>query len=505
VALGVLGSEEVTTDKFDPNTVPPFPLYRIVMTDDGPDMLDGVPIEPAADDASRPQAAVEAARRKAEDQSLKAVRAVAVQPDDSQWEFVVTTTGDVYDTTRQPKDTQSKKKRLVIGAIGAAAAVAIIVAGGLTWTRLTDRPEPEPPAVTAPQGAGIEIPAGLPDDYSPTAQWAISVAKDPIVQTLNDGRILTQSTDGNLAILNPETASHDWTGISVPRGDLQIHETTWQGRKIIAAATSQKLYLWPLDTGHKTGPTVFEPKFRATTTFAGTAPLIDIGDYTVMTPATKDTPPHKLTLPPGSHPTAVDGDIIRSISGTTINGTSIATKETSKTPYQLPQGATGAPEAVYGLSPHRAIVQWKAKDKKQSERISAIVDLKGNVITPISGLPNIARNTEVLLDTEAQTAVVGSTYLNYGEATPHAVDIADITPSAIHGRTIFGTTREGPAMLEPEGKNTINLYTSLTTKDPAPTVVTDDALYIAVTQVDTTKLYRSARHKEEDHAHDDHD
>ena len=60
-------------------------------------------------------------------------------------------------------------------------------------------------------------------------------------------------------------------------------------------------------------------------------------------------------------------------------------------------------------------------------------------------------------------------------------------------------------MLEPEGKNTINLYTSLTTKDPAPTVVTDDALYIAVTQVDTTKLYRSARHKEEDHAHDDHD
>ena len=488
----------MTTDEFDPNTVPPFPLYRIVMTDDGPDMLDGVPIEPAADDASRTQAAVEAARRKAEEQNLKAVRAVAFQTDDSQWDFVVTATGEVYDTTRYPEDTGSKKRRLVIGAIGAAAAVAVIAAGGLTWTVLNDRSEPEPPAATAPPGAGIEIPAGLPEGYSPTAQWALSVAKDPIVQTLHDGRILTQTTGGNLMILDPETATREWTGIAVPSGKLQMHETTWQGRKIIAAATSQKLYMWPLDTGHKTGPTIFDPKFRATTTFAGTAPLIDLGDYTVMTPATEKEKPHKLTLPPGSRPTAVDGDIIRSISDTTINETTITTEETSKTPYQPPKGATGAPAAVYGLSAHSAIVQWEAKDKKQSDRISALVDLKEKIITPISGLPDIARNTEILLDTKAQTAVIGSTYLNYGADTPQTVGFTDITPSAIRGHTIFGTTHDGPATLDPEGDNAVEPYTSLTDKDPGPAAVTADAAYIAVTQVDTTKLYRSPRHNDEE-------
>ena len=113
-------------------------------------------------------------------------------------------------------------------------------------------------------------------------------------------------------------------------------------------------------------------------------------------------------------------------------------------------------------------------------------------------MPDIARNTEILLDTKAQTAVIGSTYLNYGADTPQTVGFTDITPSAIRGHTIFGTTHDGPATLDPEGDNAVEHYTSLTDKDPGPSAVTADAAYIAVTQVDTTKLYRSPRHNDEE-------
>src|SRR5699024_12852702 len=93
-----------------------------------------------------------------------------------------------------------------------------------------------------------------------------------------------------------------------------VHDTTWQRRPALAAASSQSLTLVPLDdTDGTVAPVSVDLDARAEVTYAGTAPLIDLGDYTVAAPATESSEAHRVTLPPGAVPAAAGADgVIRS-------------------------------------------------------------------------------------------------------------------------------------------------------------------------------------------------
>src|SRR5690625_315527 len=160
------------SDEFDPHKVSPFPVFTIRQSDEGPDTLDGVPIEPAHGEEQREAAATAAAARKATDHGYDAVRVRAHLLDGRRVDFVIRATGEVYDTTPDEPTTTRPRRRVLLAAI-AMTSVLILALGGFFIARtITANNTPEPVASpTPPAGAGTSIPVGLPTDISTTASW----------------------------------------------------------------------------------------------------------------------------------------------------------------------------------------------------------------------------------------------------------------------------------------------------------------------------------------------
>src|SRR5699024_4302456 len=106
------------SDEFDPHKVSPFPVFTIRQSDEGPDTLDGVPIEPAHDEEQRDAPATAAAALLATDHVDDAVRVRAHLLDGRRVDFVIRATGEVYDTTPdEPTTTRRPTRRVLLAAI----------------------------------------------------------------------------------------------------------------------------------------------------------------------------------------------------------------------------------------------------------------------------------------------------------------------------------------------------------------------------------------------------
>lgn len=485
------------SNEFDPHAVPPFPVFTIRQSQDGTDTLDGVPIEPAHEEANRERAATDAAAQKGAQQGHDAVRVRAHLVGGRRVDFVVRTTGEVYDTTapEEPVKPRRRKRVLVLTAVGLTGA--LILGGGgafvLGHTLSTEEPEPVAATPTPPPGYGTDIPVGLPDTFTTNAAWTAEVNEQALAREMHDGRILTLTADRTLAILDPETGKAQWVGSSAPTDLDEVHETTWQGRRVLASASSQSLSLWPLDDGEdRAAPVTVSLEASADVTYAGTAPLIDLGDYTVLAPATPTREAKRVTLPPGAVPAAVADGAIRSLTDEAVWSTDPETEEHEQVSLDPPKGASGSPEEVIGLSPDHALAQWPQKDSSKSA--VALIDLTTGTVAAHATLTRPPSESDPLIsDADAQTAVIGEVFVSYGE-DPALVELDGFDATAIDGRRLYGTEDRAPVTATVTGDGLeIEEYPLYSPEDPSPVLVTDEAAYVVHTRVDQTYLYRADR------------
>ena len=480
---------------FDPAAVPPFPVFTIRQTDAG-DTLDGVPIEPAHGETDRHRAATDAAAQKAAEQGHEAVRVRAHLSDGRSVDFVVRASGEVYDTTVPDEPVKpSRKKRALI--LVAAGLTGVLVIGGGAFVLGHALGDEEPVAVETapppPAGAGTDIPVGLPPAFSRTAAWSAQVDDKAVVRELSDGRLLTITEARTLTILDPDRGEPQWVGSSAPTDLTDVHETTWQGRPVLAAASSQSLTLWPLDDTEGTvAPVSVDLDARAEVTYAGTAPLIDLGDYTVTAPATESSEAHRVTLPPGAVPAAAGADgVIRSLTDEAVWTTNPDTGEHERIDLATPEGADGAPEDVIGLTADHALVQWSGDGS--SDTTLALIDLTtGTVAAQATARP--PSDSDVLhSDPDAQTAVIGDVFISYGD-DPAVVDLDGLDVTAVDGRQLYGSRDRTAVTATVTGDETsVEDYPLYSPDDPSPVLVSDDAAYVVHTTVDETYLYRADR------------
>lgn len=478
----------------NPDHVPPFPVYSLEY-DGTTVLLDKVMIEPAPGQELT-EAGIHAVARKAAEAGLTAVRVRVVTPDGSHL-MIVDSEGEAVDITPSsaPAKPSRRKKALILAG---SALTLLLLAGGGVWAGMAiTAANSEPVASTPPPipGTGTPIPTGLPKGFATTAAWAVPIAerKPPVV--LDNGNVLLTTPDDTLEIREPERATTVWTSPTAPNGSNPLVETTWTGRPVLATATGDTLTLWPLDLPDTTGVAAvpIELGAQAQITYAGTAPLIDLGDYTVAVPASEGV--DRLSIPPGTHPVAAGTDLVISVGDNSISYTPFTPAGEAKTvTYERPKGTKGAPTSAVGLTPTRALATWQGK----TSDITALLDTEnGKILATIDGRsPDVRQLPEV--DAEAGTALLGS-YLISFENNPKIFEIDTSSRDAtLDGDHVYATTTGGSLDLTLDGDKLVpSQWTMLAPDDPAPAAVSDDAAYIVAQKVDRSILYRAPRQSQE--------
>ncbi|MCG3024102.1 hypothetical protein, partial [Escherichia coli] len=79
---------------------------------------------------------------------------------------------------------------------------------------------------------------------------------------------------------------------------------------------------------------------------------------------------------------------------------------------------------------------------------------------------------------------------------PALVDLPSVDTTAIHGNLIYANTTNGPATVNLETPETEpQVWANYRTEDPAPVLVTNDAVYVVATQLESTTVYRADRQR----------
>lgn len=480
----------------NPEEVPPFPVYALEYDGDTV-LLDKVIVEPAAGQELT-EAGVQAVARKAGEAGLDAVRVRVVTPEATHL-MIVSSEGDALDTTPSDAPAKPSRGKRAIIVTAAVLTLALLTGGGIGVGMAIKNANTEPVAATPPPipGEGTAIPIGLPKGFGGQASWALPVAdsRQPVV--LDNGQVLITTPDEKLEIHEPQRAQTVWTSSTVPNGTTPIVETTWTGRPVLAAATGSALTLWPLDLDDTSKVPAVEIGLdtQADITYAGTAPLIDLGDYTVAVPAEEGI--ERITVPPGTHPVAAGSDIIVSVGDNSIARTAFTSKADSETiGYNRPKGTKGAPTTAVGLTPTRALVTWKA----DNDETTALLDTEhGTILATITG--RAPRADELpQIDDAAGTALLGSYFIRYGADKPKIFDLDLSSQDAVlDGDHVYTTNQDGPLDLAVTGDKVIpTQWEPLAPDDPPPAAISGDAAYVLAKKVDQSILYRAPRHNQEE-------
>lgn len=481
----------------NPETVPAFPVYTLMLSAEGQQVtLDGAAV-PGADDQDFVAAGTAAVINKLNQHGLNAVRVRAIDASlQESWDMIITDTGDVLDLSEQQREEQEKKKRTQRRRrrmlITAASIMGVLALGGVTAAVVVaTQPEAHAPAYT-PQGVGATLPAAPPPGHSTTAAWSHPALTGSTVNMIASDRLLTADPDGSVTARNPDTGQAVWRGANAPENLTSIHTTTWAGSPVYSAAVGNELRLWPTtmpaDT-YSVSPTVIalEPGQTARTD-TGT-PYIDLGDWYIRVPDGSGKL-HEVMIPPGSTVlrTTSDGKII------TISADRIYTLDangtiTAETTYTRPKKATGYPNRVWTLDEQHVLLAWDGKS-----RLMGVLNTDTNQVlfsTKPRAIPGTSE--DLLVDTEARTAAIGSVGIRYG-AKGSFVDLKSASLTAVHGNTVYANTNNGPVTLDlakPEAE--MSTWENYRTEDPAPALVTDEAVYLVATQLEETTVYRADR------------
>lgn len=481
----------------NPEKVPAFPVYTLQLSEDRQAVtLDGAEVPFAADDdfVAVGSAAI-VAKLHRHHLGVVRVRAIDASTDNS-WDMIVSETGEVLDLSEQQEAEQARKerkirrnKRLMLAGVG---TLAVLTLGGITAAVVVaNQPAAQAPAYV-PEGVGATLPAAPPPQHALTAAWSHPVATGSTVNLISAERLLTSDPDGSVTARNPETGQPIWRGAGAPENLHGIHSTSWAGQSVYAAVVGQELRLWPTtmpsDT-YSVSPTAIalEPRQSARTDTG--LPYIDLGDWYIRLPDGAGKL-HNVMIPPGSTVlnTTADGSI------TTISANKIYTLDnngtiTAEKSFAAPEGTTRYPSRVWTLDESHMLLAWD-----EGTRLMGVLDTNtGQLLATAKprAIPSVS--DDLFVDRNAYTAAIGSVGVRYGSGAA-LTDLKSASITSIHGTTIYANTNNGPVTMDlayPEAE--MQIWDNYRTEDPAPELVTNDAIYLVATQLESTVVYRSNR------------
>ncbi|MGL3808125.1 hypothetical protein ACSYDW_18765 [Paeniglutamicibacter sp. R2-26] len=481
----------------DPEKVPAFPVYTLQISADRQAVtLDGAAVPPA-DDEDFVAAGIAAVVAKLHRHHLGVVRVRALDAStDNAWDMIVDATGEVTDLSEQHEAEKLRKERTTrrtkrLMVVGAGTFAMLTLAGVTTAVVIANQPAAPSPAY-APQGVGATLPAAPPPQHAPTAAWSHPAATGSTVNLISADRLMTADPDGTLTARNPETGQPVWRGTGAPENLHDMHETSWAGQDVYAAVVGQELRLWPTtmppDT-YSVSPTAIalEPGQTARTDTG--LPYIDLGDWYISLPDGAGKL-HNVMIPPGSTvlATTAGGNI------TTLSAHKIYTLDnqgtvTAEKNFSAPTGTTGHPSRVWTLDESHLLLAWD----EGTDLVGVLDTATGTLVATATPRAIPSASDGLFVDRNARTAAIGTLGVNYG-STPSLVDLKSASITSIHGTTLYANTTNGPVTMDlahPEAE--MQTWDNYRTEDPAPELVTDDAVYLVATQLENTVVYRSNR------------
>lgn len=481
----------------DPDKVPAFPVYTLHIGEDRESLtLDGAQV-PVLDDEDFIDAGKNAIVAKLINHHLGMVRARAIDASSGQaWDMIIAADGEVLDLTEQQQAEEAiktrKQRRAKRLLITGASIMGMLALGGVTAAVVVaNQPATSIPAYT-PEGVGATLPAAPPPRHAKTAAWSHPTASGATVNLISPDRLLTADPEGTVTARTPATGQPVWRGDNAPENLSSIHSGTWAGKEVYSAAERNELRLWPVDMPYDTpsvAPTsiALEPGQTARTDTQ--TPYIELGDWYIRVPDAAGKL-HDVMIPPGSTvlDVAADGTI------TTVSAAKIYTLDHTGTilgekNFAAPEGTTKFPSQVWLLDDTHALLAWD-----DTERVMGVLDIETSSML-FSGKPRAipAATEPLMVDQHAHTAAIGAIGIRYG-TNRALVDLPSADLTAIHGNTVYANTNNGPVTLDlgkPEAEP--QTWANYRAEDPAPVLVTDDAVYLVATQLENTTVYRSNR------------
>ncbi|WP_349931856.1 hypothetical protein ABNP34_16530 (plasmid) [Glutamicibacter mishrai] len=479
----------------DPAEVPAFPVYTLQISEDREVVtLDGSHV-PVLDGEDFIDAGKRAIVAKLTNQHLGMVRARAIDASSGQaWDMIVAVDGEFLDLTEQQQAEevikirkQRRAKRLFITG---ASIMGLLALGGVTAAIVVANQPATSARAYTPEGVGATLPAAPPPQHSATAAWSHPTKAGATVNLISPDRLLTADPEGTVTGRAPATGQPVWRGDKAPENLSSIHQGTWAGKPVYTAAERNELRLWPVDMPYDTpsvAPTMIALEPGQTARTDTHTPYIELGDWYIRVPDAAGAL-HDVMIPPGSTvlDVAADGTI------TTISATTIYTLDNQgaildEKNFEAPDNTSKYPTRVWLLDDTYALLAWD-----DTERVMGVLNTEtGSML--FSGTPRtIPTATEPLLvDKEAKTAAIGATAILYGDKSALA-DLPSADLTAIHSTTVYANTNNGPVTMDlgnPEAEP--KTWPNYRTEDPAPVLVTDDAVYLVATQLENTTVYRS--------------
>lgn len=481
----------------DPDKVPAFPVYTLHISEDRETVtLDGEHV-PVLDEENFIDAGKRAIVAKLTNQHLGMVRARAIDASNGQaWDMIVAVNGEVLDLTEQQQAEEAiktrKQRRTKRLFITGASIMGMLALGGVTAAIVVANQPDSQVQTYSPQGVVATLPAAPPPQHSKTAAWSHPTKTGATVNLISPDRLLTADPEGTVTGRNPATGQPVWRGDNAPENLTSMHQGTWAGKPVYAAAERNELRLWPVDMPYDTpsvAPTTIALEPEQTARTDTHTPYIELGDWYIRVPDAAGKL-HDVMIPPGSTvlDVAADGSIT-TISATTIYTLDNTGKTLKEKNFTAPKGISKFPTRIWLLDDTHALLAWD-----DTERAMGVLDTTtGSML--FSGKPRAipAATEPLMVDQHAHTAAIGAIGIRYGTNRALAnLPSADLT--AIHGNTVYANTNNGPVTLDlgkPEAEP--QTWANYRAEDPAPVLVTDDAVYLVATQLENTTVYRSNR------------
>ena len=479
----------------DPAEVPAFPVYTLQISEDREAVtLDGSHV-PVLDGEDFIDAGKRAIVAKLTNQHLGMVRARAIDASIGQaWDMIVAANGEVLDLTEQQQAEEAiktrKQRRTKRLFITGASIMGMLALGGVTAAIVVANQPNSQVQAYSPQGVGATLPAAPPPQHSATAAWSHPTKAGATVNLISPDRLLTADPEGTVTGRAPATGQPVWRGDKAPENLSSIHKGTWAGKNVYVAAERNELRLWPVDMPYDTpsvAPTTIALEPGQTARTDTQTPYIELGDWYIRVPDAAGKL-HDVMIPPGSTvlDLAADGTI------TTVSATTIYTLDNTGTilgekNFVAPEGTTKFPSQVWLLDDAHALLAWD-----DTELVTGVLDITtGSMV--FSGKPRAipAATEPLMVDQHARTAVIGDIGIRYGTSGA-LIDLPSADLTAIHGTTVYANTNNGPVTLDlakPDAEP--QTWANYRTEDPAPALVTDDAVYLVATQLENTTVYRS--------------
>ena len=404
---------------------------------------------------------------------------------------VVRANGEAVDATPAPAEPAAPgRRRIVLLTVAAVGAWVLVAAGTAAVVALTGNSrEPGPTAsVAALPGEGANLPAQAPAGYDRTAVWSVPVSSEPQILLTPDGGVLAAPVgDDRITILGRATGTTIWEGRD-PVEDL--HLAQFGEEPVLAADSPGTLHVWPLDTTDPAGvaPTTIElGSDQAEVSYDGPAPLIVLPDRTVALLDGKSATPVRRDVPAGATPVAAAPERVIAV-GPDAWWTITADADPVRHSLPKPKQAIGEPTATIAVGGNQLAVVWRTADSAKD--VLALLDMHHNAIRATSLVRSSAvpSDAEPLRDHAGSTRTIGPVLLDVGPE-PMIADLGDITPEAVIGSTVYGTSKNKPAVAtwSPDG---VNLEV---TENPGETALiaalTKDVAFVVASKDTETFLY----------------